>query len=449
MTNVLVLMSDEHNPKVSSAYGHPRVETPNMERLAREGTVYDAAYCPSPLCTPSRSSFVSGLPVHRTQAYNNCNVVQFDYPAYGGVLAAQGVHTVSVGKTDTYTTWRELGFSETFLPGDRKTPGDVNFCRDPLTIRTDGRRRASTYGPKEDAFPKDIPVVDTAVDWLEATAPILETPWTLTVNILAPHFPHYATPELWEKYADAADLPNHGVDEESARHPYAADLRRHFQADVFTETQVRGQRQGYLARVDFVDRQLGRLLDALDATGQRDDTVVIYTSDHGEMLGKFGLWWKSAMYDDAARVPLIAAGPGFVAGTRSSTAVSLLDAQASLFRATGAERPADWWGEPLQDIALDDPDRAVLAEYHGHGTRSGTFLIRKGRWKLLYHAAAPNQMFDLASDPEELVNRYDTEPEIAADLEAELRRRCDPEAEFARAHAFERRQLDLLAAATA
>jgi choline-sulfatase len=449
VTNVLVLMSDEHNPKISSACGHPRVETPNMERLAREGTIYDAAYCTSPLCMPSRSSFVSGLPVHQIQVYNNCNAVRFDYPTYGAVLAGQGVHTVSVGKTDTYTTWQELGFSETFLPGDRKTPGDVHFCRDPLAIRTDGAHRASTYGPKPDAFVKDDAVVGCAVEWLETTAPTLETPWTLTVNILAPHFPHVATADLWEKYRDAADLPEHGVDEVSAYHPYAADLRRHFQAEVFTEEQIRGQRQGYLARVDYVDRQLGRLLDTLEATGQREETVVIYTSDHGEMLGKFGLWWKSSMYDDAARVPLMVSGPGFAAGARSGTAVSLLDAQATLFRATGAERPIEWWGEPLQDVALDDPDRAVLAEYHGHGTRSGTFLIRKGPWKLLYHAAAPHQLFHLGTDPEELVNRYDTEPGIAADLEAELHRRCAPEAEFARAHAFERRQLDLLSDLTA
>jgi choline-sulfatase len=448
VTNVLILMSDEHNAKVASVYGHPRVETPNMERLAREGTTYDAAYCPSPLCTPSRSSFMSGLPVHQTRMYNNCNVVGFDYPSYGGVLAEQGIHTATIGKGDTYRPTTELGFSETMLAGDRKTPGDVNFRRDPLTVRTDGRHRASTYGPKEDAFPKDIPVVDTAVDWIRTTAPALETPWTLTVNILAPHFPHYATPELWKKYEDAADLPAHGADEDSARHPYAADLRRHFQADVFTEEQVRGQRQGYLARVDFVDTQLGRLLDALDATDQRDDTVVIYTSDHGEMLGKFGLWWKSAMYDDAARVPLIASGPGFATGARSSTAVTLLDVQASMFRTVGAERPAGWWGEPRQDVPLNDPNRVALAEYHGHGTRSGTFLIRKGNWKLLYHGAAPHQLFDIAADPEELVNRYVSEPAIAADLEAELRRRCDPETEFARAHAFERHQLDLLAEIT-
>jgi choline-sulfatase len=125
----------------------------------------------------------------------------------------------------------------------------------------------------------------------------------------------------------------------------------------------------------------------------------------------------------------------------------LLDVQATLFRATGADRPADWWGEPLQDIEPDDPARVVLSEYHGHGTRSGSFMIRKGLWKLLYHDAAPHQLLDLARDPDELENRYDAEPDVAADLERELRRLCAPEEEFRRAEAFERFQLEELAGA--
>lgn len=444
MPNVLILMSDEHNARVASVYGHPRVDTPNMERLAREGVVYDAAYCPSPLCAPSRASFMFGLPVHQTQVYNNSAIVRADFPSYGRVLAAQGVHTVHIGKTDASATAEALGFSEMLLPGDRTAPGDTNFRRDPLTIREDGARRADQYGPRDDAFAKDLRVVETAVEWLTTRAPGMSSQWTLAVNIVAPHFPHYATPDLWEKYADAADLPQHAADVDSASHPYAQDLRRHFRTDDFTKEQVSGLRQGYLARVDFVDAQLGRLLDALDATGLRDDTIVVYTSDHGEMLGTFGMWWKSSMYEDSVRIPLIVAGPGFPAGSRISTPVSLLDVQATLFRAMGAERPAAWWGDPLQDIA-NGSDRAVLAEYHGHGTRSGTFMIRKGGWKLLHHDAAVDQLFDLADDPFELVDRFDDAPEVVCDLEAELRQLCSPEVEFERARAFERLLLDQIA----
>src|SRR5680860_390388 len=150
--------------------------------------------------------------------------------------------------------------------------------------------------------------------------------------------------------------------------------------------------------------------------------------------------WKSSMYEDSVRVPLIVSGPGFATGARVDTPVSLLDVQATLFRATGATRPDAWWGSPLQDIMVGDTNRVVLSEYHGHGTRSGTFMIRKGRWKLLYHAAAPHQLFDVIRDPDELCNRYDDEPAVAQDLERELRQRCDPEREFQRAHDVERAQ---------
>jgi choline-sulfatase len=387
---------------------------------------------------------MSGLPVHQTQVYNNCSVLTFDYPSYGSVLNEQGVHSVSIGKTDVYTTWEKLGFSDVRLAGDRVSPGDINFCRNPLSVREDALARANGYGPKPDAFSKDTIVVDEAVQWLADDALAIRTPWSLTVNIVAPHFPHYATPELWAKYDGCGDLPEYGQDEASANHPYALDLRKHFQTDEFSEEQVIGLRQGYLAGVDFVDTQLGRLIDAVETAGVRDDTLIVYTSDHGEMLGKFGMWWKCSTYEDALRVPLIVSGPGFGRGERSSTPVTLIDLQASIFRATGASRPGHWWGEPLQGLDLNAADRVVIAEYHGHGTRSGTFVVRKGDRKLHFHGAAPHQLFHLGRDPEELDNRFDDQRDVALELERELRQRCDPELEFRRAHEFERRQLEAI-----
>lgn len=440
MTNVLMLMSDEHNFRLSTPYGHQRVQTPNMDRLAERGVVFDAAYCNSPLCAPSRSSLMSGLLPHQTRIYNNCCVFRHSYPSYGSVLNDQGIHTVYIGKTDAYDTAERLGFSEMLLPGDRQPPGDTNFGRDPLAIRTDGASRADGYGVREDAFENDARAIDAAVDWLESHAPSRAGAWTLTVNITAPHFPHFVSSDLWEKYSDGGDLPTFGVDEFSGQHPYARDLRTHFQTEAFSEDQIRGLRRGYLGCVDFVDTQLGRLLNALDASGQLDDTIIIYTSDHGEMLGKFGMWWKCSMYEDSVRVPLIIAGPGFERGARTSTPVSLLDVQASFFHATGANRPDHWWGSPLQDIRANDEHRIAYSEYHGHGTRSGTFMVRKGDWKLLFNMESPHQLFDVRSDPNELDNRYDVEPVVVDDLEAELRRLCSPNQENQRAFETEHDQ---------
>jgi choline-sulfatase len=446
--NVLLLISDEHNPFFSSPYGHPTVRTPNMDRLARTGTLYENAYCPSPLCMPARSAFMSGRYVHEIQTYNNCNVFTFSYPTYGAVLRQAGVHTVHVGKTDVYAPSSALGFSEMLAPGDRTPPGDINFRRDPLPIRRGAADRADSFGVPPDGrdpFATDNRRMEIALDWLQDKASDIDKPWVLSVNLVKPHFPHYVTKELWEMYAGKGDLPRYGADCPPARHPYARDLQAHFETRDFAEDQVRGLRRGYLGCVTYADRQLGRLLDALEQSGQLANTVVAYTTDHGEMLGKFGMWWKCTLYEDAARVPLIVAGPGFGPGQRVQTAVSLLDLQATLFEATGTARPDAWHGSPLQSLQQDDPERVVFSEYHGHGTRGSAYMIRKGPWKLIWYHEAPNQLFNLDEDPDEQHNLYLENPDRAHEMESALHDICSPEAEHHQAEIFIQRQIEAIA----
>lgn len=445
--NVVVLMSDEHNPKYTSLHGHPLLETPNLERLAARGVLFENGYCPSPLCLPSRSAFMSGRRVHDIQCYNNCNAIPHEYPAYGNVLREQGVHTVHAGKTDVYRPTAELGFSEMIRAHDRTPPGDLNIRRDPLAVREgDGKRRAQGWGPRENAWAGDRATADASLAWLRERGPATQ-PFTLCVNIIAPHFPHYATPDLWQRYAAGADLPAHGPDEASAKHPYALDLRRHFETDTFTEEQIRGLRRGYLGCVAFVDGVIGRFLDALDATGLADNTVFIYASDHGEMLGKFGMWWKCSLYEDSARVPILAAGPGFDRGRRVRTPVDLHDVQAAIFAATQTQRPAEWVGAPLQALQHAQEDRVLFTEYHGHGVRGSGYCIRRGEWKLIWCAEAPHLLFNLAEDPEELNNLAKKAPDVFRELEACLYAVCDPVKENARAAAFIARQLAAAASA--
>ncbi len=401
--SMLVIKTDEHNPLCSSIHGHPMVQTPNMERLARMGTHFENTYCPSPLCMPSRSATMSGYHVHQIQTYNNCNVFSGDYPSYGQILKDQGVHSVHIGKVDVYRPSAELGFSEMILPGDRKHPGDKNCRRKPLQIRQGAHTRADGFGASEDnPFAGDDRRTEAAIQWLRQTAPSQAGPWTLELNLGKPHFPHRVTQELWDLYPQGDDLPAYGRDCDSANHPYARDLRDHFETDLFTEDQIRGLRRGYLGCVTYVDRQLGRILDTLEETGLLQNTIVAFTSDHGEMLGKFGMWWKCSLYEDSVRVPLIIAGPGFAKGRRVQTPVDLLDLQATYFRATGADRPKDWASIPLQELQSEDTERAVFAEYHGHGTRASAYMIRKGKWKMIYCAQAPHLLFDLEGSSKEL-----------------------------------------------
>lgn len=446
MPNVVLLMSDSHNPFISSVYGHPFVRTPNMERLAGLGTVYQNAYCASPLCVPSRSAFMAGRYVHELQTYNNCKVIPAEHPSYGGVLAAQGVHTTYIGAAaNLYRNPFELGFKEMRRVVRTEPSLSKNFCRSPLPDHREGTlsRRG---GPRADAWKNDIASVDCAVEWLRETAPTLRSPWTLTVNVEPPHPPLYALPDFWEMYSGYGDLPRFGVEQESANHPYAQDLRAHFCTHECTDEEIRFLRRSYYACVSYVDRELGRLIDTLAATDQLADTVLVYTTDHGEMLGKFGMWRKHSLYEDSVRVPLIVAGPGFAAGERVDTPVSLLDLQAAIFRAVGKTRPAHWRGEALQDLPKSDPERVVFAEYHANGVRSGAFMIRRGEWKLMYNMAAEHQLYNLHDDPDELRNLWGEEREIARSLEHELRLICDPEAVNAQAHAFEKRQLEVICA---
>lgn len=440
--NFLLLMSDEHNPKFSSVYGHPFIHTPNMDRLAARGTVYENAYCPSPLCLPSRSSFMSGLYVHETQAYNNANVIDHDYLSYGKALSDQGIHSAYTGKADVYTHTDHLGFDEMIAAGNRAKNGDTCIQRQPFQIRPNAAARGDGYGPKPDAFKKDQRILDGAINWITHTAPTLNKPWSFTVNTTSPHFPHDVTQALWDMYPNGGDLPAHGINEDTANHPTSKNHRAHFQTEAFSETQTRGLRRGYLGCVTWTDAALGQLLDALEASGQLEQTVIAYCSDHGEMLGKFGMWWKCSLYDDSVRVPLIIAGPGFAAGQRVKTPVTLLDLQATIFQSVGAKRPANWHGQPLQAVDANDNQRVVFSEYHGHGATASAYMIRKGDWKMLYHLGAPTQLFNMASDPEERQSLAEQEPAKVKELMANLREICDPDLENERCETFIQNQLE-------
>ncbi len=401
-----------------------------MQRMCENGTLFRNAYSPSPLCLPARSAYMSGRRVHEIDTYNNCNVLlDENYPSFGAALREQGVHTVMIGKTDVYAKSADLGFSELLDKQDRKLPGDINFPHKPVTIREGAADRASGFGVKETAFDHDIFSVDEALRWLDSYTG--DENFVIAVSVHNPHFPQYATQEYWDMYDDGlfdelSRDPAYSVDCETARHPYAASLRAHFECEKFTKEQARGLLHGYRADVSFVDTQLGRLLDKIESPKFKGNTNLIYTADHGDMMGRFGMWWKCALFEDSARIPCLAVGPSFAGGVTVNTPVDLLDVSATLFRLTGAEMPEYRHGVSLTDIPVDDSERVVFAEYHGHGVPGCSFMIRKGAYKLLYFIDAPHLLFNLADDPHEMNNLYEKEPAKAKELTDELLNICDP-----------------------
>ena len=441
MPNVIMLMSDEHNPFVSSLFNHPLVKTPNMERMAMEGTHFQNAYCPSPLCLPSRAAFMAGKRAHTLQTYNNCIVnMNPNHKSYAKALTEQGVHTVHIGKTDAYDKGENLGFSEILLASDR-TAYHLSVGRDPLPKIKGGQNRAQKYGPVKNPWTEDLERMDRAIQWLKETGSQLKKPFVLSIALIKPHCPHYVTEALWDAYP-AGDLPKYGSDVDSARHPHAQALRHYFDTEQFSEKDIRGLRRGYYGCVHFIDEQLGRLMKVLEETGLNENSNLIYTSDHGEMLGKFGMWWKSSLYEDSVRVPCLAMGPSFKRNHSVTTAVDLFDVQASFFKATGSEQPQGFLGSALQDIPEKDSTRPVFSEYHGHGVRESSFMLRQGDWKLIYYPESKeHQVFNLRQDPDELTNLFQTEPEKAQQLEQSLRQICSPEQENARAAEYIKLQI--------
>jgi choline-sulfatase len=265
-----------------------------------------------------------------------------------------------------------------------------------------------------------------------------------------PHFPLTAPPAFFDLYRPQ-DMPwpqQHGP-EARPLHPAVKALRDCMNYDdYFDEAAVRLAIASYYALVSFLDDNIGKVIAALHDAGLGADTRIIYTSDHGDNLGSRGLWGKSTMYEEAAKVPMILSGPDIPAGRVCDTEVTHLDCFPSFLEWTGvgpsSADMAERQGVSLTEIANGRvPDRTILSEYHGMGSTTGAFMIRHGRYKYVYYARYAPQLFDLESDPEELVD-IAGDPDnrgILADCEALLREVCDPDDADRRAKARQAEQL--------
>jgi choline-sulfatase len=214
---------------------------------------------------------------------------------------------------------------------------------------------------------------------------------------------------------------------------------------------LRRTRRAYYGLVTALDDYVGDLLDALERTGQREDTLVVYTSDHGEMLGDHGIWWKCCMYEQSVGVPLVVQGPGVERGRTVESPVSLLDVIPTIADALDVPTDPSWRGRSLLPVATGerDPDstRAVFGEYHGHGVSHGVYMIRRGAYKYVHYVDGPAQLFDVENDPTETTNlaRDPDHADVSTALESELRRVVDPEATDERARETQRRRREQLA----
>ncbi|MEO8144850.1 MAG: sulfatase-like hydrolase/transferase [Betaproteobacteria bacterium] len=453
--NLLVLMSDEHNPRALGCSGHPLAQTPQLDGLAARGTRFTSAYTTSPICVPARAGFATGKYAHQIGYWDNADPYDGAVPSWHHLLRARGHRVVSIGKLH----FRGLpgddhGFSEELLPmhvvdgiGDLK-----GLIRRDIPRRNGYDKLAKLAGPGESPYTRyDRDIAARAQAWLrEEALRDRARPWALFVSFVCPHFPLIAPPEFYGGYPlERIPMPKQYAAAERPSHPYLRDYEAcvaydaGFGGDL---AKVRRAIAAYLGLVSFMDDNVGKVLRALEEAGLAGDTRVVYTSDHGDNLGARGLWGKSTMYEESAGVPLILAGPGIAAGARCATPASHVDLFPFFLECAGVPAPQDGYRgvSPLALAGGAHADRAVLSEYHAIGSTGGISMLRKGRWKYVHCVRYRPQLFDLENDPEELVDLAGDPARRAtfAALEAELHRFCDPAEVDARA---QRRQAEQLA----
>jgi choline-sulfatase len=455
-TNLVVVMSDEHTPKVAGYAGHPIVATPNLDALAARGTTFTSAYTTSPVCIPARAGFATGKYIHQIGFWDNADPYDGSVPSWHHLLRERGHRVDSIGKLHFRLPGEDHGFSEEQIPMHViEGKGDLmGLVRDDLPRRGGAKKMAAMAGPGESPYTfYDKEICSRAQVWLHerGTRPH-DRPWVLFVSFVCPHFPLTAPPEHYYRYARRElPLPKLYAREARPRHPYLDDYRGSFCYDDYFETDadVRRAIAGYFGLVSYLDENVGKVLRAVEEAGLAGSTRVMYTSDHGDNLGARGLWGKSTMYEEIAGVPLILAGPGVPEGRRVGTPASHVDAFPTILECAGVAMDGVRDGHPgvsLFDLALGaTPKRTVLSEYHGMGSTTGAFAIRDGRFKYVHYVKYPPQLFDLERDPEEIDDlaadpRY---ADVVVRCRSALYALCDPAAVDARAKA---RQAELIAA---
>ena len=443
-TNILFVMADEHQAGALSFLGHPVVQTPNLDRLAARGTVFQNAYTPCPICVPARAAVATGRYTHKTGYWDNAHAYDGRVPGWGSVLQSAGVSVTSIGKLHYRTAEDPTGFDEQILPmhiqnGIGQVWGSV---RNPLPKVAKGTGMLGQIGAglsKYNSF--DMKVAEKAVDWLQEPQRKAE-PWVAFTSFVAPHFPLTVPQEYLDMYpAVEMPLPSVRPGPNYTVHPWLDRMNdiENSDAELGTDEKRREAIAAYYALCTFVDTQIGRVLDALEASGQAENTLVIYTSDHGEGLGMRGRWGKSHLYRESVQVPMILAGPSVSAGSTVTTPVSLLDIAPTISDVCKLPADLEWVGQSLLKIAAkpDDSERLAFAEYHAVNSPSGGFMLANARWKYHEFVGYGAELFDLEADPLEVNNLIENPKHktIAQFMRTQLHAICDPEAVDAAAKA--------------
>ncbi|KAL4998408.1 alkaline-phosphatase-like protein [Aspergillus recurvatus] len=435
--NILYIMADQMAAPLLAFHDKDSpIKTPNLNKLAEEGVVFDSAYCNSPLCAPSRFVMVTGQLPSKIGAYDNASDLPADTPTYAHYLRREGYHTALAGKMHFCGPDQLHGYEQR-LTSDIY-PGDYGWSVnwDEPDVRLDYYHNMSSVmdaGPvvRTNQLDFDEEVIYKSKQYLyDHVRQRNDQPFCLTVSMTHPHDPYAMTKEFWDLYEDVEiPLPKHAAIPHDQQDPHSRRILKCIDllGKEMPEERIKAARRAYYAACTYVDTNVGKLLKVLDETGLRDDTIIVFTGDHGDMLGERGLWYKMAWFENSARVPFIVHAPKRFAPARISQNVSTMDILPTFAGLVGAplikELPMD--GVSLVPYLTGEDGvktDTVLGEYMGEGTQSPVVMIRRGRWKFVYSLIDPPMLFDVQNDPLEKVNLVaglpDPSKAIAADAKA-------------------------------
>ena len=432
--NILLLFSDEHSFRfLGMRRGDPAGEpvvTPSLDALAAGGTHFTDAYCQMPLCTPSRISLLTGLEPRACGAWQNESVLRPELPTMASLLGATGYRTALIGKM-------HLGGSAQLAGFDSRPYGDLTgktghqwepIADDERHTMRSRTAKAGVTGIPESLLQEQV-VSQETIAWIREQEADGDAPWFACASFSRPHFPLTA-PRRWIEHYRRSGItePKIAPGGDAFDHPMSAGMRAGFRVNEIEHDEMMAARLGYFACVSYLDEVIGDLLGRLERSGSLENTVIVYTTDHGEMAGEHGVWWKNGWYEACTRVPLIISTPeqrrGEASPSACSTPVGLVDLVPTVCARGGVPAPASRSGRDLGP-ALDGgtlPDVPVTCDvlYPRWGAGTEFRMVRYRDCKYVRFRDAAPLAFHLATDPGEQTNlaaRSPEDPAVRATLE--------------------------------
>lgn len=412
--NVVLIMGDQHNPEFCGCYGG-LTRTPNLDGLAHNGVMFRSAYCSYPMCAPSRASMFTGRYAHELGLWDNATAYDGTLPDWGHHFRRHGLPVTRIGRLD-FQSGGAYGFEELIDPVYRDSLDVTGLCRGDYLVRRGHMEKKMWEVRTRDAgvpLEPDNSTTDKAVAWVGKKQPS-DAPWLLELGYYAPHPRWLPRPERLDWYrARVGPLP-------AKYYQRFEQLNRVEQVQSYYSCGfTRGDEHlpeihaAYHAMVEELDEQIGRVLTALEERGLRQDTAVVYTSDHGEMARAHGAWNKGSLYEDAIRVPLVISAPDWPRGAIDETPVSLIDVYPTINEMLGLGGAVFSRGRSLGDtargMAKQEVAPFVFSECHMYPRITGSYAIRREEWKLIDYADHQPMLFNLQEDPQELNDLLATE----------------------------------------